>query len=669
MKSPKISRQILALMSVLLLLSALVVAKTSLPLTTLSAASNAFYQLKQKDNDLELALLHVRNGMVLHYDDLRYLNRDINVLFASIQLLLVDEDPKIVINLTSLQRRLQDKENLIEQFKSDYSILKNAINFLPQQLEQLIDEETPHNKQQLLTLQRLFFHQFMSNESDTALFSFLQPLRTEHAGDEKWQNILMHIEHAINKQLNVNILLETIKEHPAIGHINELHDVLVNRLEDQLQQQQWAIYATYAMAILLLMFSFWALFQYRIVNRQMASLNDDLADKITVATKDIRDEKQKVEEASQAKSQFLTRMSHELRTPLNAIIGFSQLQQMLANDNTTEQQKENTEQVLNAGRHLLGLINDMLDVANLDQDSINIDIEDCELDQVIKQSVALVDKQAQASNIGIDVGEISQWVSADFLRLKQVVINLLTNAIKYNKAHGTITITVKEVDDEQVQIAVEDTGWGIEAVDQEKIFDPFTRLTYAEHNEIQGTGIGLALTKFLVLQMNGTIGLHSQKNIGSTFWVTLPKAKQTSLPSAISVSETNDTLSHHFCVLYIEDNQASIQLLQQLFDNKYPTITLLTTDTAEKGIIVAKGKRPDIIFIDINLPLMSGIEAVANLKCLPELKSTYMVALSADAQPKQIEKARIAGFDDYLTKPVDLVKLSGLLNELERQQL
>ncbi|MFT4927128.1 MAG: signal transduction histidine kinase/ActR/RegA family two-component response regulator [Phenylobacterium sp.] len=666
MIDPKRSLKVLILMSILLLVSALLVAIKSQPLTTLNAANNAFYQLEQQNNDLELALLHIRNGMVLHYDNLRYLNQNINSNFATIQLLLADEGPEMMMNLTNLQHHIQNKENLTEQFKADYSILKNAIAFLPQQLEQLLSEENAHNKQQLLTLQRLFFHQFMSTETDNTLLRYLQPLKTEHAGNEKWQNILIHIEHAINKQRNVNDHLGLIKQHPVIAHIAQLHKVLAKQLEAQLKQQQQAIYATYLLVTLLLLFSFWALFRYHGVNQQIGNLNQHLGDRIADATKNIREEKQKVEEASQAKSQFLTRMSHELRTPLNAIIGFSQLQQLLADEDTTEQQKENTEQILDAGRHLLGLINDMLDISHLEQDKIDIDVEDCELSRVISQSVALVGKQAQQSNITIHVNQTNERVSADNLRLKQVLINLLTNAIKYNKVDGTITITVKAVDDDQVQISVEDSGWGIDTADQEKIFEPFTRLTYAEQSEIQGTGIGLALTKFLVMHMNGTIGLRSQKNKGTTFWVTLPKAKKAlPYPDTSTVIEANEVIKHQFCMLYIEDNPASVKLLQQLFNHKYPTITLLTADTAEKGIVIAKSKCPDMIFIDINLPQMSGNEAVAVLKAVPYLKQVQMIALSADAHAKQIKKALGAGFDDYLTKPVDLAKISQLLSTFD----
>ena len=523
------SRQVLVFVSVSLLIMGVLFTTTANSVKALTAVNDAFYQLKQQDDELELSLLQNHSGIVLNYDDLRYLNRAINHVYAKLSILLTDSQMPLTTSFISLQHGLAAKQSLIEQYKSDLSILKNAVAFLPQQLDQMIVMQNKDEKQPLLTLQRLFLKQFIAARPGQALTEHLQKLTAKYGANEQWQNIFNHINHALNKQVSVNRLIRVINNHSSSDHIAQLHNQYSGQLNYQLNYQKTVLYGAYVNVLVLLLFCLWMLLKYRSTNQKMQFLNDNLAGEVDKATQKILKEKQKAEHASQAKSQFLTRMSHELRTPLNAIMGFTQLQQMLGDSKATDQEKQNNEQILAAGQHLLELITDMLDLSALDLDSIDITLEDCDLNLLIDQSIAMTQSMAQSHNITVNSNTTTLSVSADTLRLKQVLINLLTNAIKYNKPNGNIAITVQEILEEQkevrVRIAVTDNGVGIAQNEQEAIFEPFVRLDYAETNEIPGTGVGLSLTQFLVQQMHGNIGLSSEVDVGSTFWVEFPQAK------------------------------------------------------------------------------------------------------------------------------------------------
>ncbi len=519
-------------LTALLLMVSLLVAKTSLPLSTLTIANEGFYQLKQRDNDIELALLRIRNGSVLHYDEPRILNQHINTIYYNLTLILADADRQTHNQLAGLKHQLIDKENLTEQFKSDFAIFKNATTYLPRLFNQLSKTASDTDRQQLMKLQGLFFHQFLTDKEDKDFLAYFNQLHKQQVNNEQWQNLLLHISYATDKQLSINQLLKTIQNHPVQTLINHFHNDYVQRLEQQLESQQQAIYASYAVISLLLLFCLWLLLKYRTVNANMLDLNSHLETRITLATTEIRKEKQKVEAASQAKSQFLTRMSHELRTPLNAIIGFSQLQKMKLGENASDSEKQSSEQILNAGQHLLGMINDILDIVSLGDNSINIKIEKCQLGEAIRQSIQRLEKQAQDRGISIDFEPTNLSAAADTVRLQQVLFHLLSNAVKYNVIGGSILITVSKgennaegegkAESEHIKISIEDTGCGIAQDDLTNIFEPFSRLQYADENEVQGAGIGLTLVKLLMQQMNGTVGVNSKPGAGSTFWLLFP---------------------------------------------------------------------------------------------------------------------------------------------------
>jgi len=368
--------------------------------------------------------------------------------------------------------------------------------------------------------------------------------------------------------------------------------------------------------------------------------------------------KEEAEKANKAKSEFLSSMSHELRTPLNAILGFSQLLMLDEIQPLTLDQKENTEQIIQGGEHLLKLINDVLDLAKIESGNVDYSLEPISVKDLISDVLALV--QPIISNYKVEIESDCQCkdagdviIYADFLRTKQILLNLISNAAKYNKKDGRIQVCCNIVFNEQLRITVTDEGKGISHKMQGELFKPFSRLG-AENSNIEGTGIGLVVCKELIESMNGRIGFESEVGQGSSFWIELP----------LSVSITEETYDvaeeqkHIFptlegTVLYIEDSPANLKLMEVLI-LRTEGLQLLTATTAEEGLDIAEEKQPNIILMDINLPNMSGIEAVKHLKNNPKTSCIPVLALSAAATTDNISQSKDVGFEQYLTKPMDV---------------
>jgi len=366
------------------------------------------------------------------------------------------------------------------------------------------------------------------------------------------------------------------------------------------------------------------------------------------------------EAANAAKTDFLSSMSHELRTPLNAVLGFSEILKTDPSRPLSSEQQESVDQIWRAGRHLLNLIGDVLDLSKIETGNLEVSLEDVNLKDVLEDCVDLVTAQADSAGITVELEPSPDLlVRADQTRLRQVVLNLMSNAIKYNRPGGQVRLSVGAQMDGVISIAVSDTGRGISREHLDDLFQPFNRLGY-ENSAIEGTGVGLAITAKLVEAMNGSIEVDSEVDQGSCFRVHLPLTANAGEGFAAKAPNDDDenvaparTGGAAATVLYIEDNPSN-QLVMKKVIARLPDVELLVAGDAETGLVMAQRENPGVILMDINLPGMSGIEALAELGKTPSTAHIPVIAISANAMPSQVKKGKQAGFVDYLTKPIEI---------------
>ncbi len=362
------------------------------------------------------------------------------------------------------------------------------------------------------------------------------------------------------------------------------------------------------------------------------------------------------EKANLAKSDFLSSMSHELRSPLNAILGFAQLMES-GSSLPTPTQRASIEQILQAGWYLLELINEILDLALIESGKLSLSLEPIYLPEVLLDCQAMIEPQAQKSGIHMSFpqNDCPFFVKADRTRVKQVLINLLSNAIKYNRAGGTVEVTCSTNRAERIRISVQDTGEGLSPEKLAQLFQPFNRLGQEASAE-EGTGIGLVVSKRLVELMGGEIGAESIVGVGSVFWIelnladALQLAGSTDEPLALTQTQAQQGAALR-TLLYVEDNRANMQLVEQLIARR-PDMRLLSAEDGTRGIALARTYQPEVILMDINLPGINGIQALKILREGPVTAHIPVIAISANAMPRDIEKGLAAGFFRYLTKPI-----------------
>ncbi|MDP2759368.1 MAG: PAS domain S-box protein, partial [Sideroxyarcus sp.] len=372
------------------------------------------------------------------------------------------------------------------------------------------------------------------------------------------------------------------------------------------------------------------------------------------------------EKANLAKSEFLSSMSHELRSPLNAILGFGQLMES-DSPPPTPVQKESIAQILQAGWHLLKLINEILDLTKVESGQVPMSREPVSLAEVMLECQSMIEPQAQQRGIKptFPQPDIHYFVHADRTRLKQVLINLLSNAIKYNREQGTVEVKCAESAPGRIRISVRDSGAGLSPEQLAQLFQPFNRLGQEAGGE-EGTGIGLVVAKRLVELMGGTIGVESTVGAGSVFWFELISVADPHLPmeqgeAAVLTQPHVPRGAGLHTLLYVEDNPANLQLVEQIIA-RHHDIHLLTAVNGSSGIEIARVSRPDVILMDINLPGINGLEALKILRSDPATAHIPVIAVSANAMPQDIEKGMKAGFFRYLTKPIKVDEFMEALN-------
>jgi len=370
-------------------------------------------------------------------------------------------------------------------------------------------------------------------------------------------------------------------------------------------------------------------------------------------------------QANVAKSEFMSRMSHELRTPLNSVLGFAQILQM---EMESPSELEMIGYIVKSGGYLLELINEVLDISRVESGAIGVSLELVALDALVAECLAMVSSDASAAGVGIiDECEAIGVVRGDRKHLTQVLVNLLSNAIKYNHPGGTVTLTGDEHAG-RVRLRVTDTGVGVAPELHERLFAPFDRLD-AESRGIEGTGLGLALSKGLMEAIGGSLGVESEPGVGSTFWIELPLATTstnfTDVDSDVTMTPSSNA-PRSATVLYVEDNVGNVRLLERLMVHR-PNVRLVTSLQGGLGFELAQQHRPDLILLDVHMPDLSGYEVLERLRADSRTASIPVVMLSADASHEQIQRFRDAGARDYLTKPLDLQNFLSQLDAYLRE--
>jgi signal transduction histidine kinase len=398
---------------------------------------------------------------------------------------------------------------------------------------------------------------------------------------------------------------------------------------------------------------------YREANVSLENLNAALRTENAErrrAEADLVEAKESAEYANRAKSMFLSRMSHELRTPLNAILGFAQLLDMVGLE---AENSDDVGRILVAGRHLLELINELLDIGRIEAGELTMSIEPVEMDEIIGSAIGLVRPLAADPPVDLIAPDARGAVAmADRQRLHQVLLNLLSNAVKYNRPGGSVTIAYRTTEAGRVRVEITDTGRGLDEHQVDRLFVAFERLGAADHYDgVEGTGLGLSLSKSLVEAMHGEMGVESEVGVGSTFWFEIPEGIAPNAPSPSSAPSPR--ASHRrgsrdsAVILYIEDNPSNVELIEQILADR-PDIRLLTAGRGEQALEAASRHSPDLILLDLHLPDMAGEEVLRRLRRHGSIGDTPVVVITADAAPGRSRPLEQLGITAFMTKPLDV---------------
>ena len=383
-------------------------------------------------------------------------------------------------------------------------------------------------------------------------------------------------------------------------------------------------------------------------------------------TRTLRRAQEEAENANRAKSQFISRMSHELRTPLNAVLGFGQLLEL---DELTREQRQAVEQITRGGRHLLDLINEILDISQVESGQLLLSPEAVQVSDMLQDAVELLHPLASSRGVQLfstEVHNCHKYIFADRQRIKQILLNVIGNAIKYNRQGGSVAISCAQPTPEKLRILITDTGPGIDPAHLPMLFTPFERLG-AERTTIEGTGIGLALSRRLAEAMGGVLDVESVVGRGSTFWIEFPvvegpvdRYQRLDGPGRFAPVNEHDGMEQS--ILHIEDNLSNVRLIEQVLVQR-PNVELIPAMQGRLGLELAKEHQPMLILLDLNLPDIAGEEVLQQLRDDPRTANIPVVIVSADASPRQVQRLLATGARSYLTKPIDVRELLRHIDE------
>jgi signal transduction histidine kinase/CheY-like chemotaxis protein len=400
--------------------------------------------------------------------------------------------------------------------------------------------------------------------------------------------------------------------------------------------------------------------------RDDQALIDELREDLAARDAALEEARREANEARASRREFLAAMNHELRTPLNAILGFGQVLDMSTLD---EDQRDSLRQVLKGGRHLLRLVNELLEISQLDAGNLDLSPEPVGVGEPLAEARDLVQPLAAERGIALDMpgeGDAGQWIQADRHRLKQVLLNLLSNAIKFNYPRGRVAVRVSTPDDTRVRIAVSDTGPGLSPDQVARLFAPFERLE-ATNDGIEGTGLGLTLCRGLIRRMGGAIGVDSTRGQGATFWVELPSTVEVASPTVMDALPdgarwTTDRLAPGL-VLHIEDNSSNLRLIERLLATR-PGVRVMAAMQGRLGLDLAREHQPALILLDLNLPDTHGLDVLRRLAGDARTAGIPVVVVTADVTPGQTRRAHALGARAVLAKPLDVAPFLTIVDGL-----
>jgi PAS domain S-box-containing protein len=488
----------------------------------------------------------------------------------------------------------------------------------------------------------------------------------------RWKAMLGYTDEEITDQ---------VQEFTSRIHPDDRQPV-VSALEAYLQREQGLFQAEFRMRHKL-GHDVWILSRGKIVNRdalghpaRVVGTHSDITP-IKRAEQVLR-EKQSAEAASAAKSEFLSRMSHEIRTPLNAVNGFAQLLKLqLAHTPEATQHISFVDQILHGSQHLMALVNDVLDLQKVEAGILTLKAEPLVLLDEVRQCAAMLGPLASQRSISIQANvSPSYMVTADRQRLRQILMNIGSNAIKYNQAGGTVWFDTEDRPDGHTALVIRDTGPGMSPQQLGRLFQPFERLG-RETSSIEGTGLGLIITRSLIEAMGGSMEIRSQPGSGTRVNIVLPSAANSEMPtsgdtlnthmdkppggpSATNSREESTPTQTPLHVLYVEDNRINAMLFEEAL-RPYAQLSLDIAEDGQMALSMARDKAPDVLVLDAHLPGMSGFDVLRALRTLPQLEKTPAFMCSADAMPDDVARATAAGFAGYWTKPIDIQQVTTVL--------